>query len=160
MATDSVPGQLLAAIKARKFTSGSNSVAKLCTSDVHFEAWNNAGHWVADDPTTTARIIEVWFTPGNGPSAVTWSNESSTTKSAVLEAEVHWVAPPDDQPRVLRQIYLLTLKDGKISSMRVYCPGLHSEFPEVDLEKQRRQKGLASAPPKPQPAAKVPAKAG
>ena len=162
MATDtSVPGMLLAALKARKFTSGTNSVAKLFASDVQFEAWNNAGHWAAEDPVSAARIIEVWFTPGSGPSTVVWSAETANAKSATLEAEIHWIAPPDDQPRVLRQIYLMTLsKDRKIASMRVYCPGLHTEFPEVDVEKQRRQKGLAATPPKPQAAPRVAAKAG
>jgi len=162
MATDaSVPAQLLAAIKARKFTSGANSVAKLLTPDIHFEAWNNTGHWIADDPGTAARIIEVWYSPGTGPSTVAWSNETSTTKAGTLEVEIHWIAPPDDQPRVLRQVYLMALKDGKISAMRVYCPGLHSEFPEVDLEKQRRQKGLSAAPAKPAAAApRVTARAG
>ena len=34
-------------------------------------------------------------------------------------------------------------KDGKITSARIYSAGLHIDFPDVDLEKQRRQKGLA-----------------
>ena len=67
-----------------------------------------------------------------------------------------WIAPPDEQPRVLRQVFLLNInKNDKIASARVYCPGLHSEFPEVDLEKQRRQKGL-TAPLAARPAPKAP----
>ncbi|MDE3095452.1 MAG: nuclear transport factor 2 family protein [Chloroflexota bacterium] len=141
----SVPSQLLAAIKARRFTA----VARLFAPDVQFEAWNPNGRWVAADPLTAARVIEVWFTPGSG-STVVWSNETNGARgAATLEFEMAWKAPPDDQPRTLRQVYLLTInKAGKIASARVYCPGLHTEFPEVDLEKQRRQKGLAAAIPK------------
>ena len=38
---------------------------------------------------------------------------------------------------------MMSLKDGRITAVRVYSAGLHIEFPDVDLEKQRRQKGLA-----------------
>jgi hypothetical protein len=85
----------------------------------------------------------VWFAPGVG-SSIVWSNESSGKGgSATLEFEVAWKIPPDEQPRVLRQAYVLTIKGDKIAAARVYCAGLHTEFPEVDLDKQRRQKGLA-----------------
>lgn len=150
----SVPSQLLTAIKGRRFTA----VAKLFAPAVQFEAWNPSGRWVAEDPQTAARIIEVWFTPG-ASSTVVWSNETNGARgAATLEFEMAWKVPPDDQPRTLRQVYLLTInKQGKIASARVYCPGLHTEFPEVDLEKQRRQKGLAAAIPK--AAAKIVVKA-
>lgn len=152
---NSVPAQLLAAIKARKWTAAS----RLFASDVQFEAWTNVGHWVADDPQTVGRILEVWYTPGAG-SNVIWSNETAGARgAATLEFEMQWTAPPDDQPRVLRQLYLLTIKGEKIVASRVYCPGLHSEFPEVDLDKQRRQKGLPAAPPPKATNQKVAAKA-
>jgi hypothetical protein len=138
-----VPGQLLAAIKGRKFTS----VARLFASGADFQGWTPSGHWIADEPSTIAKIIEVWFSPGAG-STVTWSNEVQSGKnSAALEFEITWRTEPDDQPRVLRQVYLMTIKNDKIVSARVYCPGLHTEFPEVDLEKQRRSKGLTGAKP-------------
>lgn len=155
MADTSVPSQLLAAIKGRKFTA----VSRLFAPDVHFEAWTSAGHWLAGDPHTVARIIEVWFSPGSG-SVVTWSNETAGARgAATLEYEITWKAPPDEQPRVLRQVYLLTVKGEKIVAARVYCPGLHTEFPDVDLDKQRRQKGLAAAVPKAPAAARVAARA-
>lgn len=142
MAT-TVPGQLLAAIKARKFTS----ISKLFAAPVDFEAWTPTGHWIAPDGATIAKILEVWFTPGAG-STITWSNETSGAKgAAALEYEITWKTQPDDQPRVVRQAFLMTVKGEKIASARVYCAGLHTEFPEVDLEKQRRSRGLA--PPKP-----------
>ncbi len=144
-----VPGQLLAAIKSRKFTS----IAKLFANPVDFEAWTPSGHWPAQDGPTVAKIIEVWFTPGAG-SVITWSNETAGARgAATLEYEITWKTQPDDQPRVVRQAFLLTVKGEKIISARVYCAGLHTEFPEVDLEKQRRSRGLA--PPKPGPGAKV-----
>ena len=140
---NTAPSQLLAAIKSRRFTA----VAKLFASPVDFEAWTPTGHWTAQDGLTAARIIEVWFTPGTG-STVTWSNETSGARgAATLEYEITWKTQPDDQPRVVRQAYQLTIKGEKIASARVYCAGLHTEFPEVDLEKQRRSRGLA--PPKP-----------
>jgi hypothetical protein len=149
MAT-TVPSQLLAAIKARKFTS----IGKMCSGPVDFEAWTPTGHWVAQDGSTVAKIIEVWFTPGAG-STVAWSNESAGAKgAATLECEITWKTQPDDQVRVLRQAYVMTIKGDKITHARVYCLGLHTEFPEVDLEKQRRTRGLA--PPKPGPGAKAP----
>lgn len=142
MAT-TIPGQLLAAIKSRKFTS----ISKLFLAPVDFEAWTPSGHWIAQDGPTVSKIIEVWFTPGAG-STITWSNETAGARGAVtLEYEITWKTQPDDQPRVVRQTFLMTVKGDKIASARVYCAGLHTEFPEVDLEKQRRSRGLA--PPKP-----------
>ncbi|HEY8173369.1 MAG TPA: hypothetical protein VIH21_09780 [Dehalococcoidia bacterium] len=139
MAT-TIPGQLLAAIKNRKFTS----IAKLYAPGVDFQAWNPSGHWVASDGATVAKIVEVWFTPGAN-SVITYTNETATARSAMLEFEVTWKLPPEDQPRILRQVHLMTIdKSGRISAARVYCAGLHTEFPEVDLEKQRRAKGLAA----------------
>ncbi len=140
----SVPGQLLKAIKDRKFTS----IGRMYASGVDFEAWTPAGHWVASDGPTVAKIFEVWFTPGVS-STVTYSNETSGKgNSATLELEVMWKLQPEDQMRALRQAHLLTLnKEGKIVHARVYCAGLHMEFPEVDLEKQRRSKGLAAPKP-------------
>jgi len=135
---NTVPGQLLAAIKARKF----GTVARLFAPQVDFQAWTPSGHWVASDPSTVAKVIETWYTPGLG-SVVTFTSETANARSAMLECEVSWKIPPDDQIRVLRQVYLLTLKSEKITAARVYCAGLHTEFPEVDLEKQRRSKGLA-----------------
>lgn len=138
-----VPGQLLAAIKARRFTA----IGRLFASPVDFQAWTPTGHWVAADATTVARIVEVWFSPGSG-SQVVFSNEISGARGAAsLELEITWKAQPDDQQRVLRQVYLLTVKGERIVSARVYCAGLHTEFPEVDLEKQRRSKGIVAAKP-------------
>jgi len=150
---NSVPGQLLANIKSRKFTS----LARMFAPQVDFQAWTPYGHWSASDPSTVAKIIETWYTPGTG-SVITFSNETATARSGLLECEVSWKIPPDDQVRVLRQVYLLTLKGDKITAARVYCAGLHTEFPEVDLEKQRRSKGLAGPKPPSSPKA-VPAKA-
>lgn len=143
MAQGTVPGQLLAAIKGRKFST----LARLFAPDVDFQAWTNAGHWTATDGQTIAKIVEVWFTPGAG-SSVIFSNESSGARgAATLEFEIAWTQP-DEQPRVLRQVYLMTInKNNKIASARVYCPGPHIEFPEVDLEKQRRARGLAAPKP-------------
>jgi hypothetical protein len=149
---NSVPGQLLNAIKARKF----GTVAKLFAPQVDFQAWTPYGHWSASDAATVGKIIETWYTPGTG-SVVTFSTETATAKSGMLECEVSWKIQPDDQVRVLRQVYLLTLKGEKITAARVYCAGLHTEFPEVDLEKQRRSKGLAGPKPPNSPKA-VPAK--
>src|SRR5262249_333926 len=87
----------------------------------------------------------VWYTPGAG-SSVMWSNETSGAKgAATLEYEVAWKAQPDDQPRLLRQVFVMTIKNDKIVTARVYCAGLHTEFPEVGLEKQRRSRGRARA---------------
>lgn len=135
---DSVPGKILAAIKGRKFTA----LSKLFSTKADFQAWTPAGHWAAEDAATIAKIVEVWFSPGAGNCTVMWSTESANAKSAILEYEVHWKAPPDDSDRILRDAWMLTLKEGKITAARVYSAGLHIEFPEVDLEKQRRQKGL------------------
>lgn len=144
-ATASVPAQLLKAIKDRKFTAA----ARLFASTPDFQAWTPAGRWVATDGATIAKMIEVWYTPGNDKTAtVVESHETSNSKSATLEFEITWKVDPDDQPRTLRQVYLLGLnKEGKISQARVYCAGLHTEFPEVDLEKQRRSKGIGGARP-------------
>ena len=148
MAT-TVTGQLLASHKARKFST----VGKMFAVPVDFKAWTPTGHWVAQDGATAAKIIEVWYTPG-GTSTVSWSNETAGARgAATLECEITWKTQPDDQERVLRQAYVLTVKGDKIASARVYCLGLHTEFPEVDLEKQRRTRGLA--PPKPGAGAKV-----
>lgn len=141
--SNSVPGKLLAAIKARKFTS----IAKLCTPGIDFQGWTPTGHWVAEDGATVAKIVEVWFSPGAGTGTIIWSNETATARAATLEFEVQWVAPPDDQPRILREAWFMTLKDGRIAAARVYCAGLHTEFPDVDLDKQRRQKGITGPVP-------------
>src|SRR5437879_4350140 len=80
-----VPAQLLAAIKARKYTS----VARMFANGVDFQAWTPSGHWVAQDGATAAKIIEVWCAPGAGPASVAWSNESSGARgSATLEFEL------------------------------------------------------------------------
>jgi hypothetical protein len=147
--SSTVPGQLLAAIKARKFTA----ISKLFAPGVDFQAWTPAGHWIANDGPTIAKIIEVWYTPGAG-STVVDSNEVAGAKGATtLELEIAWKLPPEDQTRMLRQVYLLTIKGDRITHARVYCPGLHMEFPEVDLEKQRRSKGIGG--PKPSNAPKM-----
>ena len=151
MPTTTVPAALLAAIKARKFTT----VARMFAAPVDFHAWSPVGHWAAEDAQTVAKIIEVWFSPGAG-SAITWSNETSGARgAATLEYEITWNTDPDEQGRVLRQAFVLTIKNDKIASARVYCAGLHTEFPEVDLEKQRRSKGLALGKPNVPPKAVV-----
>ena len=151
MPTTTVPGALLAAIKARKFTS----IGKMFASPVDFHAWTPAGHWVAEDAASVAKIIEVWFSPGAG-SIITWSNETAGARGvATLECEIAWKTEPDDQGRILRQAYLLTIKNDKITAARVYCAGLHTEFPDVDLEKQRRSKGLVLGKPNMAPKAAV-----
>ena len=134
---ESVPGKILSALKGRKFTA----LGRLFAPRMDFQAWTPAGHWAAEDAATIAKIVEVWFSPGIG-NTVMWSTEVANAKSAVLEYEIHWKAPPDESTRILRDAWMLTLKDGKITAARVYSAGLHIEFPEVDLEKQRRQKGL------------------
>ena len=154
-AATTVPGQLLSAIKGRKF----GNVARMFASGVDFQAWTPTGHWVATDPQTVSKIIEVWYSPGANPTVI-WSNEGSGAKgAATLEIEMEWKVPPDDQSRTLRQFYLLTVKGDKIASARVYCAGLHTEFPEVDLEKQRRAKGIGGVKPAPISAKAVAAKA-
>ena len=141
---DTVTGTLLAAIKSRKFPT----VGKMFASPVDFEAWTPSGHWTAPDGATIAKIVEVWFTPGAGSASVVWSNEVAGSKSlAILEYELAWKNPPDEQPRVLRQAWLLSIKNDKIASARVYCAGPHTEFPDVDLDKQRRSKGLGAPKP-------------
>jgi hypothetical protein len=134
---ETLPAKLLAAIKGRKFTT----VARMFAPKADFQAWTPYGHWTAEDGATVGKILEVWFTPGNG-NTVVWSTESATAKSATLEYEIAWKVPPDDSPRVLRDIWIMSTRDGRITAARVYSAGLHTEFPEVDLEKQRRQKGL------------------
>ena len=144
MSTGTIPAQLLAAIKARKW----NAIGKLFASGVDFQAWTPTGHWVASDGPTVAKIVEAWYSPGALPHTVDFSNETSGAKgAATLEVQVSWKLPPEEQLRVLRQIYLLTVKNDKVIQARVYCAGLHTDFPEVDLEKQRRNKGLTGAPP-------------
>ncbi len=141
---NTVASQLLAAIKARKFSS----VSKLFASNVDFQAWTPSGRWVAEDGATASKIIEAWFTPGAGTSTITWSSESSAGRgSLILEYEMTWKVQPDDQSRVLRQVFLMTIKGDRIASARVYCAGPHTEFPDVDLDKQRRMKGLAAGKP-------------
>src|SRR5438445_614909 len=99
--TSSVPSQLLAAIKGRKFTS----VARLFAPQTEFEAWTNVGHWVARDGQTAAKIIEAWYAPGAGASTVVSSNEIQGARGfAVLECELTWSAPPDDHRRVAVRI--------------------------------------------------------
>jgi hypothetical protein len=139
-----VPAQLLAAIKGRKFTT----IARLFGAQTQFEAWTPAGHWVAEDGQTVSKIIEVWYSPG-GTNSVVYVNETAGARgTATLEIEVTWTTQPDDQPRVLHQFWVITVnKSGKIASARVFDPGLHTEFPEVDLEKQRRAKGIGGAKP-------------
>lgn len=136
---ETVPGKVLAAIKGRKFTA----LSKLFAPKADFQAWTPSGRWVAEDAATITKILEVWFTPGAGPTTVMWSNETSSAKSATLEYEVCWKAPPDDSARMLRDVWIMTIgKDSRITAVRIYSAGLHIEFPDVDLEKQRRQKGL------------------
>ena len=149
MSTNTIPAQLLAGIKARKFSS----LSKLFAPGVDFQAWTPAGHWVASDGTTASRMIEVWYTPGTN-STVVYSNETAGAKgAATLELEVSWKLPPEDQVRVLRQFYSLTIKGDKIIQARIYCAGLHTDFPEVDLDKQRRSKGIGAAAGPAKPAA-------
>ncbi len=143
MPTRTIPGDLLTAIRTRKFTQ----IGKLFEKSVDFQAWTPVGHWVATDGPTAARIIEVWYSPGIGPAQIIFSHETATKTAATLECEVSWKLEGEEATRVLRQIYLLTLKNEKITAARVYCAGLHSEFPDVDLEKQRRAKGIGGAKP-------------
>jgi hypothetical protein len=133
-----VPSQLLAAIKARKFTS----IARLFAPGVDFQAWTPIGKWTANDGSTVAKIIEVWYSPGTASQIIDRTETQGARGAATLEVEVAWKLPPEDQTRVLRQVYLMTVKGDKIVHARVYCAGLHTEFPEVDLEKQRRAKGI------------------
>jgi hypothetical protein len=144
----SVTAQLLTNIRARKFSA----IARLFADDAEFEAWTPSGRWAASDPRTAARIIEVWFTPGTG-TVVQHSYVARAGRGMVmLECEIGWRLPSasnaktgvviEGEPRVLRQVYLLAIKSGKITTARIYCAGLHTNFPDVDLEKQRRTKGL------------------
>ena len=147
-APETLSGQLLNAIRSRKF----GNVARLFAPGVDFQAWTPVGHWVANDGQTASRIIEVWYSPGAGPSTVVTSEETHGRGWATLEFEMTWHTQPEDQPRVLRQVYLLTTKADKdkgerITAARVYCAGLHTEFPEVDLERQRRAKGIGGVKP-------------
>lgn len=151
---ESVAAQLLANIRARKFTA----IARQFADDADFQAWTPSGHWTATDGRTAARIIEVWFTPGLG-SVIQHSYAAHAGRGmAVLECEIGWKLPSvtnskmkgvviEGEPRVLRQVYLLAIKDGKITAARVYCAGLHTTFPEVDIEKRRRTKGIAQRLP-------------
>lgn len=140
--SSTVTTALLNAIKSRKFTS----ISRMFAPGATFEAWTPSGHWTAEDGPTIARIIETWFSPGAG-SVISWSHETSGAKgAATLEYEITWKMPPEDQERCLRQVFILTIKGDRIASARVYCPGLHTDFPDVDIEKQRRAKGLTAAP--------------
>ncbi len=151
--SDIVPTQLLASIKARRFSA----LARLFAADTDFQAWTPSGHWMAAEGRIAARIIEVWFTPG-AHSTINFTNITSGGRGvSVLECEVAWGVPvqprakmtqtPPDEPRVLRQVYVLRVKGGKITEARVYCAGLHTTFPDVDLDKRRRERGLAPRPP-------------
>jgi hypothetical protein len=146
---NSVSAQVLAALKGRKFTA----LGRLFSSPTDFQAWTPTGHWVAEDGATVAKIVEVWFTPGIGNAIVSSSETAGARGAATLDYEISWTAPPDEQPRSLRQAWLIQTKGDKIVSARVFCAGLHTEFPEVDLEKQRRSKGLGA--PKPPSSPKV-----
>lgn len=140
---NTVPGHFLNAVKNRKFTS----VQRLFAPNVDFQAWNPSGHWIATDASTAAKIIEVWFTPGAN-SQITFSRETAGAGGrTILEYEIGWNLTPDEQPRCVRQVHLMTVKNGRIVSDRVYCAGLHTDFPEVDLEKQRRAKGIGGVKP-------------
>ena len=139
-----VTGSLMAAIKARKFPT----VGKMFAAGAEFEAWTPSGHWLAQDAATITKIVEVWFTPGAGSATVTWSSETTGARGlAILEYEMTWKTLPEDQPRMLRQVWMLTTKGEKIASARIYCAGPHTEFPDVDLDKQRRSKGLGAPRP-------------
>ena len=140
---NTIPAQLLTAIKARKF----GTVAKLFAPGVDFQAWTPGGKWVASDGATVAKIIEVWYTPGAGSTIVDTAETAGARGAVTLEFEISCKLPPEDQVRVLRQVYLLTVKNDRITRARIYCAGLHTEFPEVDLEKQRRSKGIGGARP-------------
>jgi hypothetical protein len=84
--SSTVPGQLLAAIKARKFTA----VSKLFAPGVDFQAWTPAGHWIANDGPTIAKIIEVWYTPGAGSTVVDSSEVAGAKGATTLEMEIAW----------------------------------------------------------------------
>jgi hypothetical protein len=151
--SQTVTTQLLANIRARKFAA----IARQFANDADFQAWTANGHWTATDGRTAARIIEVWFTPGSS-SVVHYSCEARAGRGMVaLECEIGWKLPSvlkaktgivvEGEPRVLRQVYLLAIKNGKIAAARVYCAGLHTNFPEVDLERQLRTKGLLPRTP-------------
>ena len=157
--TQTVAAQLLANIRTRKFAA----IARQFAEETEFQAWTPAGHWTATDGRTAARIIEVWFTPGTN-SIVRHSYEAHAARGmVVLECEIGWKLPSvanaktkgvliEGEPRVLRQVYLLAIKNGKITTAHVYCAGLHTDFPEVDLEKQRRIKELIPRTPPGRPA--------
>ena len=163
---NTVPGQLLAGLKARRF----NAVAKLFAPDVDFQAWTPVGHWVAKDRATVAQIIEVWLTPGQGYQVLHSEETSGAGGAATLECELawhkpaHWGVPMRGRPSngqppspqvaldsdplvILRQLFLLKIRDGLITQARVYCPGPRNEAPDVDLERQARASGLAGAAP-------------
>jgi len=144
-----IPGQLLAAIKTRRF----GAISKLFSPGVDFQAWTPAGKWIASDGATIAKIVEVWYTPGAGSTIIDTIETAGTKGAVTLEFQISWKLPPEDQIRVLRQVYLLTVKNDRITRARVYCAGLHTDFPEVDLEKQRRNKGIGG--PKPSNAPKM-----
>jgi hypothetical protein len=163
---NTVPGQLLAGLKSRRFSA----IARLFAPDVDFQAWTPAGHWLAKDRATAAQIIEVWLTPGNACEVLHSEETSGAGGAATLECELAWHKPANwgvpmrgrpsnGQPAspqvaldtdplvVLRQLYLLTIKHDLITRARVYTPGPRAESPDVDLERQARASGLAAAAP-------------
>lgn len=158
-----ITGELLAHIKARRF----DAIAKLFSPKVDFQAWTPAGHWVANDGVTAAQIMEVWFTPA-GVCQVLFNEETSGVGGvANLECELAWHRPApwgvpvrrptgfagsaagvgnDADPLVmLRQLYLLTTRNGLITRARIYCPGLRNDSPDVDLQRQFRAAGIRGA---------------
>lgn len=149
---ESTPMQLLAHITARKFAA----VAKLFAEDAHFQAWTPSGHWSATGGRGAAGIIELWFTPGRNSTLNFTRVVSAGRGVAVIECEIAWGVPvqinskmtqaPADEPRLLRQVYVMRVKDGRIHEARVYCAGLHTTFPDVDVEKVRRAKSLLPRP--------------
>ena len=148
-----IAGRLLNCIRSRRF----KAIARICARDIEFHAWTPTGHWSASDGRAAATIIETWFSPGAG-SQVTYDATTIRRDTVVLECEIAWVVraapsakfpdPPAD-PRMLRQVYVLTVKKGAITSAHVYCAGLHTAFPPVDLERLRRVKSLALRSPAP-----------
>lgn len=148
-----IAGKLLGCIRSRRF----KAIARICAPDIEFHAWTPTGHWSASDGRVVATIIETWFSPG-AESQVTYEATTIRRDTVALECEIAWVVraaprakfpdPPPD-PRVLRQVYLLTVRKGAITGARVYCAGLHTAFPPVDLERLRCAKGLAPRSPAP-----------
>lgn len=165
MPTAPVTGQLLAHLKARRFSA----IAKLMAPNVDFQGWTPAGHWSASDPKTAAQIIEVWLSSAAGCKVLNSEESSGAGGTATLECELAWhrqsnwgvpargrpanapSAPPaalDTDPLViLRQLYLLTVRNGLITRARVYSPGPRNEAPDVDLQRQLRTVSAPAATP-------------